>query len=289
MEGTPLSRTRDPEDDFDTKKSKERRKRFLPMPEANEVSLRQSRHIAREALSHAEKATSAIAESGARLIARQELEPRQRAPEAKQLHGSEVVPLEHIGHVLVTAEATKHTSTAAMSERVQLPSDKRLDTMSRPELLSLSEQIIIEGTSLRDIYETHLIGEHALRRLLSEYFQGGDIHRALQREIVEHEIDFERDPALRDTAVPGDANDSDNQKVTAPGKEALNQLLQKAGAGIFGSEEPEYNGHNQAANNKRGPKQATQFSSQRRPVDVIMGVTIAVLVILVIGLYFWRR
>ena len=77
-----------------------------------------------------------------------------------------------------------------------------METLSRAELLSISEHIGVETSSLRNVYETHLIGEHALRRLVAEYLQGGDVQMALRREIVEHEIDHERDPALRDAVVP---------------------------------------------------------------------------------------
>jgi hypothetical protein len=250
MESAHLTTSSESEDIFDSKKSKH--------------NASQRRHIAREALQY---------------------EGRQRAPEAKQLHGEQKSP-EHIGHVLVTAEATKHSGEIHREGKLQLPPNTRIETLSRAELLILSEQIAVETSSLRNIYETHLIGEQALRRLVAEYLHGGDIHKALQREIVEHEIDFERDPALRNLPTLTDFDHSDAAQAPAPNNEALNQLLQKAIVGIGGSDsdEPTYG--------KPGTSYAEEHgghSHQRRPVDVIMSVTIVLLVILVIALYFWHH
>jgi hypothetical protein len=122
---------------------------------------------------------------------------------------------EHIGHVLVSssevnpalepskppAEAvkpTKEESKVASDKGAGPAMEKPLSSLSRAELLNLSEQIQVDGSSLRQIYETHLVGERGLRRLVAEHLQGGDIKKALRQEIVEREIDFERDPVLRD-------------------------------------------------------------------------------------------
>jgi hypothetical protein len=170
-----------------------------------------------------------------------------------------------------------------------LPPNKRIETLSRPELLAISEQIAVEGSTLRSVYETHLIGEQALRRLVAEYMHEGDISKALQREIVEHEIDFERDPALRDLAMPGESDDDSREakKVTAPGREALNQLLQKAEAGIdAGSDEDfVYDKTESKAKDKRpGPK-----TQGRKPADTVMGAIIIMLIFLVAVLYLWHH
>lgn len=100
---------------------------------------------------------------------------------------------------------------------------EQVKAMSRHELLLLSEKVVVEGASLRQIYEQHLLGERGLRRLLSEYLEGKDIHKALHEELVEREIDFERDPMLRDAALAATAGGG-----TASA--SLEQLLEKAGA-----------------------------------------------------------
>jgi hypothetical protein len=251
MESAHLTNTSESEDIFDTKKSKH--------------NATQRRHIAREALLY---------------------EGRHRAPEARQLHGEEKAP-EHIGHVLINAESIKRNREAQHETRAQLPPNTRIETLSRAELLILSEQIAVETSSLRNVYETHLIGEQALRRLVAEYLHGGDINKALQREIVEHEIDFERDPALRNLPAYSDSHDNTHQ-ATFPPNEALSQLLQKAVVGIGGSDSGQ-----ELTYGKPGTSYAEEHGGrahhQRRPIDIVMGVTIVLLVILVIALYFWHH
>jgi hypothetical protein len=317
MESTPLSTANDPENDFDTKKFKDRRVRLVglestPEHEDNVISLRQSRHIAREALRHDDseapepffaKAERAEEEHEAEEVVlhshdkitdrineidndrEQAHEHRQRAPEARQLHGEVEAP-GHIGHVLVAAEAPERSRGASPHERVQIPANKRIETLSRSELLSLSEGIAVEGSTLRNVYETHLIGEQALRRLVAEYFHGGDIQKALLREIVEHEIDFERDPALRDKSVPGAVDDDDARRVSVPGRGELDHLLEKAGAGIVANDELVAYDKTDA---KHEGRQAVQRYPQQRPLDVMMAVTILVLIIVVVALYFWHH
>ena len=221
---------------------------------------------------------------------------RERAPEARQLHGDPETQ-EHLGHVIVSAESAepKKAPSAEVQpdDRMKLPENKRVESMSRPELLELSSHIEVDGTTLRNVYETHLIGEQALRRLVAEHLNGGNVARALKREIVEHEIDFERDPALRDMAIPGEGESKESSKVVAPGKEALNQLLQKAGENISDSEDPL---NYPKAVEKVPEKEAETIQDNstmkrtpnRRRVDVIMGSTILALVIAIIILYLWR-
>jgi len=286
MEGTPLSKAGDPERNFDTKKPKDKQNKFEAMAEDSMLALRRSHHIVREALRLEEDEPE---EDSVQRIAHRAFEHRKRAPEAKQLHGEKESP-ERIGHVLITAEASKRREEESTPERIHA-TNKRIDTLSRPELLSLSEQIVIEGASLRQVYETHLIGEQALRRLIAEYFHGDDIQKALQREILEHEIDFERDPALRDMAVSTDGGNDDSKKVIAPGKEALNELLQRAGAGIFAAdEEITYDAADSPrAHHKTEQNRRKQVSRQRQSIDIVMWVTIAVLIVLVLALYLWHH
>ena len=105
--------------------------------------------------------------------------------EANQLHGKELPP-ERIGHVLISGES----QTGKRTERTRasdIAADKRVGTMSRTELLELGKEIAVEGTSLSQIYETHLLSENGLRRLVIEHLQGGDVKRLLQQELLEHE------------------------------------------------------------------------------------------------------
>lgn len=194
--------------------------------------------------------------------------PRQTAPEANQLHGKKPSP-ERIGHVLVSAEAEPAKKTAEQTID-KAATNKNVETLSRADLLNLSEQIVVENTNLRRIYETHLIGERGLRRLVVEYLRGGDIKQALKQELLEHEIDFERDPILRD-----------RMKQTKPAtNDALNNLLQQVGASAVGNNQDEL-----AMLKAREAYQASQHEYQqqrrRRIIDVTLISTILILVALV--------
>ncbi len=218
---------------------------------------------------------------------------RRPAPEAHHLHGSQQQAPEHIGHMLIAAEALPLkraqksapemvTSRATMEKNNEVSvkplTEKRIETLSRAELLELSERIVIDGTSLRQIYENNLIGERGLRRLLTEYMHGGDIKRALKHEILEREIDFERDPVMRDLARQGGGT------ATGGGKATLNNLIEKAAANVVG-------GQNETAVFKeQSDYQATQeqHEKQRRIIDVTMTVVIVGLIAAVVILYITR-
>jgi hypothetical protein len=168
-------------------------------------------------------------------------EVRQKASEANILHAAKAP--EHIGHMLMTAESvpailpsTERASTktnkaefkANAEKAAPALSEKAVETLNRAELLQLSERIVVEGSSLRQIYETHLVGERGLRRLIIEHLRGGDMAKALKREITEREIDFERDPAMRDIAS-ADSGPGGNAGGTS-GTSSLDQMVKKAAA-----------------------------------------------------------
>jgi hypothetical protein len=73
-----------------------------------------------------------------------------------------------------------------------------LDTMSRVELLETSEKIVVGATTLRQVFETHLISERGLRQAVNEYRRGGDVRRVLAEELLIKELGYELDPQLRD-------------------------------------------------------------------------------------------
>ena len=202
---------------------------------------------------------------------------RRRAPEANLLHSAQSP--EHIGHMLVTAESKALEAAEFPEEKVAA---QRIETLSRAELLTLSEKIIIDGSSLRQIYETHLIGERGLRRLIGEHLRGGDIKKALRMEITERELDFERDPALRDMAV-GIPYATSKGKLA---KTSLNKLLEQASVQLADTTE-------EAAFYKARAdyetKQLELQQKQRRLIDIVFALTILILLIFVIWLVMTRR
>jgi len=197
---------------------------------------------------------------------------------------------EHIGHVLV---AGANPETIAAKPKPEKPSqqpvtDKRIETMGRSQLLELSKQITIDGSTLHQIYETHLVGERGLRRLVAEHMRGGDAKKALQREIVEREIDFERDPVLRDmtlAAYPSAAALS-SDGIATDNKATLDKLLEQAGQQLPASNE-------QAAFIKaRANYESQQLDlrhKQRRLIDLSLIAAIAGLLVLVLILFITRR
>lgn len=100
----------------------------------------------------------------------------------------------------------------------ELTADVHVETMRRQDLLELAEKVHVEGTTLRRVFETHLISEKGLRRVLAEHLRGGDVIKALNMEMTEHQIDFERDPILRD--MP--------QAASVATQPTLDELLQNA-------------------------------------------------------------
>jgi hypothetical protein len=149
--------------------------------------------------------------SGSRNEIEEEFGQRSVAPEANQLHGKKLPP-ERIGQVLVAADMNKDGPKKKLSGNIA--------TMNRSELLGLSEEIAVDNTTLRHIYDTHLIGENGLRRLVYEHMRGDNLQEALRHEILEHETDFERDPRLRHHLLRRDEQ---------PAGISLQDLLAKAG------------------------------------------------------------
>jgi hypothetical protein len=216
--------------------------------------------------------------------------PRKLAPEAGQLHG--IAPVERIGHVLVTAEAAKRRGEVERSEEGEVLSASngyhRVENWSRAEVLAASEGITVEGTTLRHIYETHLIGEKALRRLVAEHLLGHDLVRALHREIVEHEIDFERDPALRDQLVPTEDNAEEKGSVVA--QETFHTLVKKAEADLGADDKEIHYDEPKPKSEQIIPSpQAQNHTHPSRLLDSVMIIAIGVLLIIIIFLYIFHR
>lgn len=154
----------------------------------------------------------------------QDYQRRSVALEASQLHGKDLPP-ERIGHVLMSGEPEARSKNSISKDEIDR---QRVSTMSRSELLDISEEIIVDNTTLRHVYETHLISENGLRRLVYEYMRRGNLQEALHHEILEHETDFERDPELRHKS-PFEPAGSDAQAGNDGNEPSLEFLLSKAG------------------------------------------------------------
>lgn len=192
---------------------------------------------------------------------------------AEQDRRRNLPPLGKIGEVVVTAQ----TETSPAIDRAKPEAIARhVETLSRVDLLELSSKIIIEGSSLRQAYETNLISEKALRRIVAEHLRGGDVRRALRRELVEHQIDFERDPQLRDRPAQASSN----------GGATLSDLLKQANVDSFGESEV---GLDSAKSRAAPPSNKRPTSMRRHGMDIVMLTTIVVLLIVVVMLVFGRH
>lgn len=205
---------------------------------------------------------------------------------------------EHIGHMLITGAEAEPAEAVASQERPavetrpsktdtdkekptdQLPrpaNDKQVEALSRAELLALSEKINVGDSSLHQIYETHLVGERGLRRLVAEYMAGGDLKKALRREVVEREIDFERDPVMRDVKAVQPASTSSSKTLDA--------MLEKAAIDVNdGAEEAAF--FKARATYEAG--QLHQHKQQRHLIDIALAGFITLLVVTIIILYISR-
>lgn len=207
---------------------------------------------------------------------------------ATEIHGRRVSPPpERIGHVIVAAEMVdarpfvqqeQHGKTEINTPKDQRSVERQVETLSRNELLTLSEKVIVEGSTLRRVYETQLISERGLRRLITEYLRGGDVLKAFRRELVEREIDFERDPKLRDKVRQGLRGGG-----ASP---TLHKLLEQAGVAPL--DESRQSIAEARAQQLRDAKQQSKQKTQRKVMDVSLITIIAVLTAVIIVLAIHR-
>lgn len=101
-------------------------------------------------------------------------------------------------------QATEAAPTAA--RQPEGSAEQRVERMNQQELLKTAETVVIEGASLRKIYEAHRITERGLRHIITEHLRGGDIKKALDQELAIKELTYERDPQLRDNIAADTAS-----------------------------------------------------------------------------------
>jgi hypothetical protein len=226
---------------------------------------------------------------------------RDKAAEAKDLKESNPVP-ELLAKIVIANEAvvaseihdrrrfpknSGETKDKFSEEHVKAVANERVSaldiqpskvqTLNRSELLAISQKIRVEGTNLRKVYETHLVGERGLRRLVSEYLRGGNIQKALRKEIVERQIDFEKDPFLRD--LP--SSDSGMGSSIKPPDQTLDGMIARATSSLNANSEAEiFYKPNTYDSNK--PKESVLKSHR---TDALIVGTIAFLIVVVVTLF----
>ncbi len=101
----------------------------------------------------------------------------------------------------------------------------KMVSLTDKEIISLSEKIKIEGVSLKTFYQNKEVSFNGLKRILNEYLKTGSIEKILKKELIEHQIDFEKDPILKDVR-----NDDFYTESSSP--KSINELLAKKGLDI---------------------------------------------------------
>lgn len=248
-------------------------KRLLPVQRKLEKQVKQLE----QDITYKEQKLVAIHAERQRAGARPAAAPVERTQPGRtetRLGMEKPVRAERLGHMVIAAEAPRkaaeRTPDAKANTLRQSVRAESVPAMSRNELLEVSEKIVIEGASLRRIYESNLIGEKQLRHLVSEYLQGKDIRKDLRREMVEHEIDFERDPILRDRVRSRLANNEGG---------GLGEMLAKAGIADHEAD-PAFD-HMVQRDQEQHQAAARKQKQQRVIVDVVLAATIVLLAVVV--------
>lgn len=137
-----------------------------------------------------------------------------------QRHGAEARPPRREQPTKPTAEALRASPAEIAAVGV---TPERVQKLERGELLKAAEKIDVDGTSLRQIFEAKQITEPGLRRLTQEYLRGGDVRAALKHEREVKEMQYERDPQMRDRLAASYAEIDAARPQSA--QEALSGLL----------------------------------------------------------------
>ncbi|HSH18782.1 MAG TPA: hypothetical protein VK978_05360 [Candidatus Saccharimonadales bacterium] len=119
---------------------------------------------------------------------------------------------ERLGRIIVEAPAAA-LAGAALGARaaeqirdkpyVAVDFNKKVEAYSSEELKLASEKVRVDGVTLKEIQQTHNLDERAVRRVMTAFVEGGNVREALNREIVEKELKYERDPKLRQAKSGG--------------------------------------------------------------------------------------
>ena len=132
-------------------------------------------------------------------IAVKETQLRQLVKE--KAHPSEAVKLASITSELPMTRQTNE-SVAAKREQHSKETVNQKDTsaevISHNKLLEISEKIVVGATTLRKVFETGLVSERGLRRIVGEHLRGGNIQPILTEELLIKERGYELDPLFRD-------------------------------------------------------------------------------------------
>jgi hypothetical protein len=180
-----------------------------------------------------------------------------------------IIPeIEQIGKTI--SEKTIAKSRLNEPEKIDIVHLKKAD------LLKVAKKIEIDGSSLATIYRSERLSEKGLRRIMEVYFRGGNIKKALKRELIEKQIDFERDPVLRDQGF-------NYQPIAVAPVSKIDELIQKKGIVWDNSD------YHQTKKEKPSKKQAPKTVLKFTLVDLSFLILILILIVIIIFIVLIKR
>lgn len=120
------------------------------------------------------------------------------APQTPPAERLALQPLAELLAAPAAAVALKSVSLRPAAERLSAtPGAASEAALNKSQLLEMARTIKVEGVPLRDIYESKQIDDDGLRAVVEAYLRGGDVSQQVQKEVVEKQKQFERDPFNR--------------------------------------------------------------------------------------------
>jgi len=140
------------------------------------------------------------------------------------------------------AEALRPAISTARTERHRPQPPVPVEVMSQQELMTAAAEITVDSVSLSSVFENHQVSERGLRRMVAEYYRGGDVRQVLQQEKHIKELSYERDPRYRDQPVGAEEAGGTSGQVPRheAAQEAADSTFVPAGSAATGSANYEY-------------------------------------------------
>jgi hypothetical protein len=115
---------------------------------------------------------------------------------------------ERFGRMAVESPAVVLSSAANLgraefgieSSKNTVITDKKVAAYTEPELKQAAEKIRIDGTTLKEMWDRGQLNERSVKRVMAEFVEGRSVRAAINQELLDEELRYERDPKLRDAA-----------------------------------------------------------------------------------------
>lgn len=184
------------------------------------------------------------------------------------------VPQEQLGGLSLKALEQVPATREAQQQKQPKGSEQMRPAheMQREELLAASAAIRVGETNLRRVYETRLITEQGLKHLIEVYQKGGDVRRELDRELLEKERSYERDPLVR--------NRASSQTASGGGTAATQTLIAAVGAKAAAAHQERA----LARSDTQAPKNRKRQTRKQIDVAVAGGTVLLVIIVALIVL-----